>query len=87
MATANVDKQTAEPCNSERNEDLIDDNERMGEAVVEESKDIPLEPLNTPWTFWIDRYFVNLIDFFYEIIMATFFSFQKGQEALFDLLI
>ncbi|XP_005099335.1 eukaryotic translation initiation factor 4E type 3 isoform X1 [Aplysia californica] len=55
MAAASVDKQIeghGEPC---RKEDFIDSADRMSEAIAKETKDIPLEPLNTPWTFWIDR--------------------------------
>ncbi|XP_059146487.1 eukaryotic translation initiation factor 4E type 3-like [Physella acuta] len=40
-----------------RDREIIDntDSIKLNEAVTKESKDVPLEPLNTPWTFWIDR--------------------------------
>ncbi|KAH9504763.1 Eukaryotic translation initiation factor 4E type 3-B [Bulinus truncatus] len=54
MAAANVDKQNDTP-EYENKIDLIDHADRMCEAVTQESKDVPLVPLNTSWTFWIDR--------------------------------
>ena len=62
MASANVDKQSTEEEISSLQDDkqsnkpdLTDQEDKMHEAVSEDSKNVPLEPLNTPWTFWIDR--------------------------------
>ncbi|CAL1529089.1 unnamed protein product [Lymnaea stagnalis] len=55
MAAANVDKQNDETSDFNNKLELLDNADRMCETVTKESKDMPLEPLNTPWTFWIDR--------------------------------
>uniref|UniRef100_A0A2C9K2J6 Eukaryotic translation initiation factor 4E type 3 n=1 Tax=Biomphalaria glabrata TaxID=6526 RepID=A0A2C9K2J6_BIOGL len=54
MAASNVDKQSDAP-DYEKKLELMDNADRMCETVTKESKDVPLVPLNTPWTFWIDR--------------------------------
>ncbi|BFZ10806.1 hypothetical protein BsWGS_13846 [Bradybaena similaris] len=55
MASVNVDQQFDDHPNVDNRTDLINNVDKMSEAVARESKNVPLEPLNTPWTFWIDR--------------------------------
>ena len=55
MAAANVDKQNDEFDRKEKGIDLVDNEIGMREAIAKDSKDVPPEPLQTPWTFWIDR--------------------------------
>lgn len=55
MASANVDKHIDDLANFDDNSDLIDNADQISETIARESIDVPLEPLNTPWTFWIDR--------------------------------
>lgn len=55
MASVNVDQQFDDHANFDKQNDLMDNVDEMNEAVARESKNVPLEPLNTPWTFWVDR--------------------------------
>ncbi|RUS79563.1 hypothetical protein EGW08_012693, partial [Elysia chlorotica] len=55
MAAVNVDKQNDEFDRKEKGMGLVDNELEMRETIAKESKDVPPEPLQTSWTFWIDR--------------------------------
>ncbi|CAG5126146.1 unnamed protein product [Candidula unifasciata] len=55
MASVNVDQQFDDHTHFDNSTDLMNNVDEMSEAVARESKNVPLEPLNTPWTFWVDR--------------------------------